>query len=245
MSEAAGVLSIHASATTGEGLFSDAQSIREFRCRPFPVASAVLSAGPGGVDALEPLPLGWIGQQLESVLASRRVNAAKVGILPGRQAAELVRDLLREFGVPNLVLAPVYRVSGAMIFPEKNRDAIRRVLYPQAAVLVVRAGDLDLAVGGRPESLREMQEGAGRLREQGAGAVLVCGGLIKGRVFDLLDDHGEVTAFGATRLQVPRLDGLADAHTAALACHLARGLDLKQAVRAAQRYVAIRLQRGR
>ena len=186
-----------------------------------------------------------LAQQIESILAGGRADAARVGILSGRLQIDLVGDLLGYFGVPNLVLAPVYRIAGTPVQSRETLEAYRDILYPQARVLVVRAGELDLATGARPESLGQMQDAAKQLREQGAGAVLVSGGQINGRVLDLLDDHGDITTFGAARLKAPRVEGLADAHAAALACHLARGLDLRQAVRAAQRYVAIRLQRGR
>jgi len=245
MSAAAAVLSIHASTTSGDGVLADAQACRDIQCRPMCVTSAILSTSSGKVDALEPVSLALVAQQFESVLSDCRADAARVGILAGRSQVDLVGDLLQEFGVPNVVLAPVYRISGTPITTGETDEAIRSFLYPRARVLVVRAGDLDLVTGVRPESLEELQAAAQQLRDLGAGAVLVSGGQIKGRVMDLLDDHGDITTFGATRFKAPRVEGLADAHAAALASHLARGLDLRQAVRAAQRYVAIRLRRGR
>jgi hydroxymethylpyrimidine/phosphomethylpyrimidine kinase len=245
MSTATAVLSIHASTTSGEGVLADAQACRDIQVRPMCVTSTILSAGSGKVDALEPVSLALVAQQIESVLSGGRAGAARIGILAGARQVDLVGDLLQEFSVPSVVLAPVYRVAGTPITTKETDEAIRRILYPQARVLVVRAGELDLVTGARPESLDEMQASAQQLREQGAGAVLVSGGLINGRVLDLLDDHGDITTFGTTRFKAPRVEGLADAHAAALACHLARGLELRQAVRAAQRYIGIRLLRGR
>jgi hydroxymethylpyrimidine/phosphomethylpyrimidine kinase len=124
-------------------------------------------------------------------------------------------------------------------------NALTRFLFPAARVVVVRAGDLDLLTEKRAEGLDELRSAASVLRERGAGAVLISGGVLKGRVLDVLDDGGQVTVFDTTRLSVSRVEGLAGAHAAALAAHLARGLDLREAAAAAQRYVALRLQRGR
>jgi hydroxymethylpyrimidine/phosphomethylpyrimidine kinase len=64
-------------------------------------------------------------------------------------------------------------------------------------------------------------------------------------VLDLVDDDGHVVLLDTARIQTSRVPGLAGAHAAALAAHLARGASLSNAAEAAQRYIGFRLQRGR
>jgi hydroxymethylpyrimidine/phosphomethylpyrimidine kinase len=99
--------------------------------------------------------------------------------------------------------------------------------------------------GAPAESIDGLTSAARALRGEGASAVLVAGATWKGRVIDLLDDEGKVTVLDASRVQAPHVGGLAGAHVVALTAHLARGLALSSAFAAAQRYIALRLQRGR
>jgi hydroxymethylpyrimidine/phosphomethylpyrimidine kinase len=245
MASGTAVLSIHASDTHGDGLLADGAVFRDMQCSPLLVTTAVLSAAQGRVDALEPVSLGLVAQQFESIFEGPRPDAARVGILAGREQVELTSAMLGIFRVPNVVLAPVFRVGKTAILSGEAMDALVGSLFPAARVLVVRAGDLELFGGQRAQNLADLRDAASSLRKRGAGAVLISGSILKGRVLDVLDDGGQVTVLDTTKLSVSRVDGLAGAHAAALAGHLARGLDLRHAAAAAQRYIALRLQRGR
>jgi hydroxymethylpyrimidine/phosphomethylpyrimidine kinase len=124
-------------------------------------------------------------------------------------------------------------------------DSMRRHLFPLARVVVARATDAARLAGAPAEGLEGMHAAAGLLRSQGARSVLIAGGAGKDRVLDVLDEAGDVSVLDASRVLAPHLAGLGGAHAAALTGHLARGLPLPRAVMAAQRYVALRLQRGR
>ncbi len=241
----ASVLSVNAADTQGDSQLADGAVFRDMQCSPLLVTTAVLSAAQGRVDALEPVSLGLVAQQFESIFESCRADAARVGILANREQIELIGELLGTFHVPNVVLAPVFRIGRTPILPGPAIEALFRFLFPVVRVVVVRAGDLEILADQRAESLGSFRSAAAALRKQGTGAVLISGGILKGRVLDVLDDDGQVTVFDTTRLEVSRVEGLAGAHAAALAGHLARGLNLSQAAAAAQRYVALRLQRGR
>src|SRR6185295_17205989 len=111
--------------------------------------------------------------------------------------------------------------------------------------IVVRAADVAASGGGEIEDLSSLRDAAARLRAQGARAVVISGWLRQGRVVDLLDDGGTLRVLDTARIQVPRVSGLAGAYAASLAAHVARGLPLAEAADAAQRYIGLRLLRGR
>jgi hydroxymethylpyrimidine/phosphomethylpyrimidine kinase len=138
----------------------------------------------------------------------------------------------------------VARLGGEPILDRAALDTIRRSLHSLSSVVVIRAGDLEVHGGGSPEDLEAARGLAATIRAGGAASVLLAGLGWRGRAIDLLDECGVVTVLDAPRLAAARVEGIAGAHAAALACHLARGLPLASAAAAAQRYVALRLQRG-
>jgi len=238
------VLSIHAADGIGEqGVVADAGVCSELRCRWSGVVTSVLATGPQGVDALEPLSLGLVAQQLESVLKGFRPSAVRTGILVGSRQVELVAGVLREYGLEPIVVAPVVRVRGERILDDATLAAVTRSLFPLAAVVVVRAADAELLAGESADDVERMARAAQTLRFRGARSVLIAGAVHGGRVVDLLDEEGTTSLFDVSRVSAPRVAGLSGVHASALAAHLARGRSMVKAVDAAQRYVGFRLQR--
>jgi hydroxymethylpyrimidine/phosphomethylpyrimidine kinase len=229
------VVSVHAPDTgAGDGFVADAAVFAELGCRAACVATSVVEH--------EPLPLDLVARQLDVIRASGPIGALRVGFVSGAPQVELITQFAEKGAPASTVVA---LPSADPPLDGATREAIRRHLYPVARVVIVRAAGTPDAVGLEVEDLGGLRAAASRLRGDGARAVVVAGWLLRGRVIDLIDDGGDVHLLDTTRIQVPRVPGLAGAHAAAIAAHLARGLALPAAVAAAQRFVGFRLLRGR
>jgi len=204
-----------------EGIVADAAVIAELDGRCACVATALC---PEPDSAPVALPHRLIEAQLSGALAEVP-RATRVGHLGSGRDAETVVHALAARAPDRIVVAP------------ELPAALRGSLLPLAAVVVVRAGEA--------RDLGAMREAASRLRDAGARAVLVTGGASGGRILDLLDDGGRITVLDTSRIQAQHLPGLAGSHASALTAHLAREESLAEAAEAAQRYVALRLRRGR
>lgn len=246
MSGRPAVLSIHSVDTLGEeGVLVDAAVYTEMECRPVSVVTSILATGQKGIEVLEGLSLALVAQQFESLIGVCRPLVARTGILKDARQVELVAGLLDHFGIHDLVVAPIDRVGGARVLDKAGAEATRQFLFPLARVVVLRAVDAPTFVGESVEDIDGMKRAASTIRAQGAKAALVAGASWRGRVVDVLDENGHVSVFDSQRVIAPRAERLSGAHAAALAAHLARGAPLARAVDAAQRYVALRLQRFR
>jgi hydroxymethylpyrimidine/phosphomethylpyrimidine kinase len=246
LSQDPALLTVHAADTLAEeGVLADAAVCAELNVRPVALVTSILVAGSSGPQALEPLSLGLLAEQFASCVAQAKPTVARIGILRDSRQVELLAGLLEDSTVRDVVLAPVARVGGTPILDDETLQSLRASLFPRARVLVVRVGDVAALTGSRVEDLDDVKRACAELRGQGAGTVLVVGVSSRGRVLDVLDEDGRLALFDASRIAAPRIPGLSGAHAAALACHLARRRSLKEAVDAAQRYVALRLQRGR
>jgi hydroxymethylpyrimidine/phosphomethylpyrimidine kinase len=212
---------LHSGAT--DGIVADAAVLLDLDCRPV-TAATCLVPHPGGEPV--PFPPALFGAALSGGLAESP-RATRVGALAD-QDVEQIAALLAARAPDAIVLAPEVLALPA---------ARRAPLLALARVVVVRAGDA--------RDLPGLERIASRVREEGARAVLCAGASLRGRVIDRLDEDGRVTVFDTSRIQAPRIPGLAASHVTALAAHLARGESLVRAAEAAQRYVGVRLRRGR
>jgi hydroxymethylpyrimidine/phosphomethylpyrimidine kinase len=232
------VVSAHALDTGGgEGLVADAQVVTEMECRAVSVATSVVLP--------MALPSELVAAQLEVAKLAGRVGAMRIGFVRGSEQIERIAEFARGAAPAATVVAIPVRDGTVRLLDAETNDAIRRDLYPIARVVVARAIDLAFLVDRNVEDLDGLREAASRLRGQGARAVVIAGWLSRGRVLDLLDDEGQAVLFDAGRIHAPRVPGLAGAYAAALTAHMARGLSLQDAAAAAQRYIGLRLSRGR
>jgi len=245
LADAPAVLTLHAVDTAAEeGVLVDAAVLGELGCRPLQVVTAVLAAGAHGPHALEALSPALLAHQFEAALEIARPRAVRVGLLRTPEQVRLVAELLRTYHLDGLVLAPPRRLLRTEVQDAATREAVAAHLEPLARVCVLRAADLGAEGNGVPE-LSALRAAAAARRAGGARAVLIAGASWHGRIVDLLDEDGVESVLDTARVCAPRIAGLASAHAAALAAHLAHGRPLLQAAEAAQRYVAQRLQRGR
>jgi hydroxymethylpyrimidine/phosphomethylpyrimidine kinase len=240
------VLTVHAVDTLGEeGVIVDSAACADLECDTVHVITALLAASPSGATTIEGASPALITAQFEVALANSRPAAARTGMFTDPRQIEIAAGVLSRSGLRDIVVAPLVRVAGARVMDDSSLEATRRLLFPIAKVVVVRAGDVPSMGGEKIRDVAGLRKAADDLGSQGARNVLISGALCGGRVIDLLREDGKESVFDATRIVGPRIGGVSGAHAAAIAAHLARGEELHRAVDAAQRYVALRLMRGR
>lgn len=240
------ILNIHAlDPTRGETLTADSRVFDDLECPASHVVTELLIRQRGRTGPSRPLDPGVIEAQYDAAWFEGAPSAARVGIVRDPDRTDWVASLLVRRPVPSVVLAPTVRLGGDELLDADGVEALRTRLFPLARILVVRFGDLEALGGVRVTTLEEIRDAASRLRDLGPKAVLVSGWVERGRVVDVLDDAGRVTVFGTGRVAAPRIPGLGGAHSAAIAVGVARGRELPEAVAGAQRYIGMRLHRGR
>jgi hydroxymethylpyrimidine/phosphomethylpyrimidine kinase len=212
---------LHAGAA--DGIVADAAVFADLGCLPFTAATCLWT---GSGNGPLPLPPVLFAAALSAGLA-QAPRATRVGAVADHDVEQMAA-LLASHAPDAIVLDPEIAA-----LPISRRAPLLTV----ATVAVARAGDA--------RDIEGLQRLAARMRGDGVRAVLLTGASLRGRMVDLLDEEGRVTVFDTSRIQAPRIPGLAGAHVTALAAHLARGETLVRAAEAAQRYVGIRLRRGR
>jgi hydroxymethylpyrimidine/phosphomethylpyrimidine kinase len=246
LSDRPAVLTLHAVDTAAEeGVVVDAAVLAELGCRPLQVVTAVLAAGSHAPHALSELSPSLLAQQFEAALEIAHPRAVRVGLVRSPEQVRLLAELIRTYHLDGLVVAPLRRLQRIEVQDDATREAVATHLAPLARVCVIRAADLDGVAGNGAPSLQALRAAAAAQRTLGTRAVLIAGASWHGRIVDVLDDDGSEAVLDTARVVAPRVAGLASAHAAALAAHLAHGLPLLKACQAAQRYVAQRLQRER
>lgn len=226
----------------GAGIQADLKTCSALQTYGLSVITALTAQNTRAVTAIHDVPAAFVRAQLDAVFDDIEIHAVKIGMLSRAEVILVVADALRRHAPPAVVLDPVMVAkSGDRLLREDAVEALREALLPLATVVtpnLPEAGDL---LGTEPPvEPATMVTAAGRLRSLGAGAVLIKGGHLEGGdAVDVFDDGGrEPLVLSAPRVATRSTHGTGCTLAAALGAHLARGFDLRDAVRHAKAYLA-------
>ncbi len=197
--------------------------------------TAVTAQDTTGVHRVVAMAADDVRAQVHAVLGDLPVAAAKTGMLGSAEVAHVVTVLLA--GRVPLVVDPVLvATSGAVLGDEALVAAYRDVLLPRADVVTPNRDEALALTGLPPDSATE--ELALAVHALGPSVVLTGGDPTTGCCRDVVVRAGVTTVLAHPAVVTTNDHGTGCTYSAALAVHLARGLDLETAARHAQAFVA-------
>src|ERR1035441_3145983 len=231
--------------SSGAGITADIKTIAAHECHGVACITALTVQSTQGVGRVEAVDPKIILETLEELVRDLVVDAVHVGMLGSEQAAAAVADFLDLARLPHVVLDPILKSSsGADLMDAAGTRLLVERLLPLAE-LVTPNIDEDSALSGiGVTNLEQMREAAARLHALGAANVVITGGdLSKGeKAIDLLSfttvQGTQQEVFKADRQRSNSTHGTGCAFATALACHLANGRGLPEAVLLSKAYVS-------
>jgi hydroxymethylpyrimidine kinase/phosphomethylpyrimidine kinase len=164
--------------------------------------------------------------------------------------ARVIAEYLEHYSPPNVVLDPILRSSsGTALLDEAGLALLRTRLLPCAHVITPNLEEAGILAGQTISSPEQIAVVAERLHQLGARSVVITGGHLPGReTVELLSVHGGSGAqqqeFRGPKLETRATHGTGCAFATALACNLALGWPLPDAVAAAKHYVFTAMSRA-
>ena len=228
--------------SSGAGITADIKTIAAHGCYGVGCITALTVQSTAGVRRVEPIPGDLLEATLEELADDLEVSAVHIGMLGGKAAADAVAGFLSGRGLGNVVLDPILRSSsGADLVDSEGLKSLVERLIPLATIITPNVDEAAVLTGLRVASLEQMRTAAGRLHSIGASAVVVTGGHLEYPT-DLLSFPGpqgyEQQTFKSGKLRSRSTHGTGCAFSTAIACHLAQGRSLPEAVLLAKSYVS-------
>ena len=223
----------------GAGIQADLKTFAALGVFGATAITAVTVQNTKGVSGYEELSPQTVADQVRAVATDIGVDAAKTGMLASAPIIRAVAEAIRETGVPNLVVDPVFASKhGHALLAEDAVEALRAEILPLAALVTPNLHEAAGLAGFRVTSRDLMEDAAEAIAAMGPRAVLVKGGpLDAGPADDLLFDGERMTWIEGERIDTPHTHGTGCVLSAAIAAHLARGEDLPGAVRKGKAFV--------
>lgn len=229
----------------GAGIQADIKAVTALGGYAMTAITALTAQNTRGVFGIHEVPTDFLRQQMYLAIDDLGADAVKTGMLHSAAVIETVCDVLEAklAGVP-VVADPVMVAKGGHPLLEASAvDVLKTRLVPRADVLTPNVPEAELLTGLTIADESDMRRAAEALLSFGPRAVLLKGGHLSGETLvDLLATGDGIEAFRGPRYATPHTHGTGCTLASAIACGLAQGLNLVEAVRRARDYVAVAIE---
>ena len=228
--------------SSGAGVTADIKTIAAHGCYGVACVSALTVQSTSGVRRVEPVAADMVRETLEELACDLEISAVRIGMLGSAKVVWAVAEFLSKHRLPNVVLDPILKSSsGAALLENTGAPLLAEKLIPLATVVTPNVDEASALTGLAVTNLEQMRTAAHRLHELGAAAVVITGGHLE-KAIDLLSFTGragiEQETFKSARLRSNSTHGTGCAFATSVACHLALGRGLPEAVLLTKAYVA-------
>ena len=233
--------------SSGAGVTADIKTIAAHECFGVSCITALTIQSTRGVRRVEGVDPKIIVETLQELVSDFAVEAVHIGMLGNERVLAVVADFLGQAftgkaRLPHVVLDPILKSSsGADLLDAAGTQLLIERLVPLAELVTPNLDEASVLTGMAVTNLDQMREAAARLHSLGAANVVITGGHLE-KAIDLLSfttaQGTQQEVFKADRQRSNSTHGTGCAFATALACHLANGRGLPEAVLLSKAYVS-------
>lgn len=236
----------------GAGIQADLKTMTALGVYGQSAITALTAQNTTGVLGVAETDPDFLALQMKAIFEDIRPDAVKIGMVANAQLIETIATSLKNFQASNIVLDPVMvATSGASLATDTVAQALVDDLFPLACVVTPNLAEAEVLAGMAISRPQHMIEAAHTIQQLGAHAVLVKGGHLDdlstsegGEVFEeghaydlLLAEDGTEFWLREPRIATENTHGTGCTLSSAIACYLAQGRELVDAVKRAKYYL--------
>lgn len=220
----------------GAGIQADIKTCSALGVYAMSVITAVTAQNTRGVASYEAVSPELLEAQLKAVLSDVRPDAVKIGMVPDARSVEIIAEQIGRHKLHNVVVDPVMvSTSGSDLSTSDSVRALRELLFPKADLVTPNIDEASRLADIRIEGTVQMMLAAmGIITSTRAAAVLVKSGDLRvdgDKTADILSRRGmQPLEIVHRRVNTRNTHGTGCSLSTAIACGLAKGLPLVEAV---------------
>ncbi len=231
----------------GAGIQADIKTCCSLRAYAMTAITAITAQNTLGVNSYRAVGPHMLKAQIEAVCTDVMPDAVKIGMVPDAESAQAIADTIDHFDLSNVVVDPVMvATSGHALSDGSAISVLAERVFPKAAVITPNLEEARILMGDIAPDVPQASWGLWLAEKYHCQAVLVKGGHQQGQqLTDILVDRGETLSFTHAKIDTQNTHGTGCSLSSAIACGLAEGMDLRQAVERAVDWLQGALKAGK
>jgi hydroxymethylpyrimidine/phosphomethylpyrimidine kinase len=228
--------------SSGAGITADIKTIAAHECYGVSCITALTVQSTQGVKRVQSVDPEIVTASLRELVSDLEIAAVHIGMLGTASMVRALADFLIQAQLPHVVLDPILKSSsGTDLLEPAGPQLLIDKLIPLAEVITPNRAEATALTGLPVANLEQMGAAAARLHALGAANVVITGGDLEKAtdLFSCATSEGvEIEVFKSERLRSNSTHGTGCAFSTSLACHLAQGRAMAEAVLLSKAYVA-------
>lgn len=231
----------------GAGIQADLKTFSALGCYGMCAITALTAQNTLGVRGIESVPPAFVKEQILAVLGDIPPAAIKIGMVYSPKLVEAITEALLLYPQIPVIFDPVMiSTSGHRLIEEETVSCIVKNLFPLATLITPNMDEASLLAGIQISTVSHMQVAGEKIMATGCNAILLKGGHLASEELTsvLLRKNEEPLFFTSGKITTKNTHGSGCTLSSAIACFVAQGKTLQQAVGLAETYVHHAIQHG-
>ncbi len=218
----------------GAGIQADLKTFAAMDCYGVCVITALTAQNTLGVNDIMGVDAEFVGKQINAIYEDVTVDAVKIGMLYSASIIEVVAERLLKYNAKNIILDPVMiSTSGSQLLQNDAISALKERLIPIATLITPNLPEAEALSGMKDIAADNMKEVLDRLANLGSKHVLIKGGHGSGEQLTdyLYLNNQKIIEHTKPKIYTKNTHGTGCTLSSAIAAFLAKGFDIKKAVK--------------
>ena len=227
----------------GAGIQADIKTVTAHKVYSAAAITCLTAQNTKKVFAVHNSPIEFLRQQIEVVLDDINFDAIKIGMLGTAEIIECVSDVLKRKAkkIPLILDTVMVATSGDLLLKKNAVEALKSKLIKGAHIVTPNIDEAEVLAEMEIKDLGDMKSAAIIIKALGCKSVLIKGGHLNfsdGKIRSiLLDEKDKFHIVINKKIGNKNLHGTGCTLSSAIACNIAKKMDLVKAVRNANQYV--------
>jgi hydroxymethylpyrimidine/phosphomethylpyrimidine kinase len=223
----------------GAGIQADIKTMCALGCFAMSAVTAITAQNTVKVEEVLEISPAMIQAQIRVVYEDIKVDAVKIGMVSSKENICAIAQSLKTYKAQNIVLDPVMVSKSGYTLLRKDAQNALRSLIAIADLITPNIPEAEILSGISIKNIDDVKKAAGIISDWGVKNVLIKGGHAAGKyAVDVLFSGSEFTKFSSPKLQVEGIHGSGCTLSSAIACFLAQGHGMTEAVEEAKKYIS-------
>ncbi len=216
----------------GAGILADVKTIKDLGFFPSSAVTVITYQNTCGVYGIYEVEPECIERQISAVLEDLNLASVKVGLVCSKNQAKVIAKLIKGLGIPKVV-DPVIKATVGYEFSGKD---VYSIIAEACDIITPNADEASKLSEMEVKDVKSAEEAARVIADRFGCSVVVTGGKLCGK--DVAFDVNTGKTFVIEdKIVDAEIHGTGCVYSSALACYVAKGLNLYDACKKAREFV--------
>lgn len=230
----------------GAGIQADIKTVTLHGCYAATAITSITVQNTLGVKSSHPVNAKTVTGQINAVMEDMCPAAIKIGMVCNKEIAAAIASCLKKHHARNVVFDPVMvATSGLELMDSESIETVIKELMPVCSLITPNIPEAGIISGNSTNTCENIKDTCMRIYGKTGTSVLIKGGHSENnKAIDTLFYGGRFYEFANDKIASGNLHGTGCVLSSAIACNLANGLHMPEAVAKAKEFLTAAMHRS-